>query len=160
MRLQKLRVINLVAMLSVLLIGASARSAFATEVHVNVNIGAPPPIVVRTAPTMVFLPEPAIYTAVAVPYDIYFVSGRYYYLTGDHWFWGPGYGGPWTFIEYRSLPRGLRKYKVVRLHEFRDREYKVYRADGRNFKGEHFVAVYGKENGHQGNGRGRGHAKH
>src|SRR5207248_1469851 len=52
------------------------------QVNVNINIGAPPPVVVRARPTMVYLPEPGAYVAIGIPYDIYFVSGRYYYLHG------------------------------------------------------------------------------
>src|SRR5262245_52369498 len=92
------------------------------QVSVNVKIGEPPPVVVYSPPTMVLLPEPDMYVAMDVPYDIYFVSGRYYYLYGDHWFWGPGYAGPWTYVRFERLPPGLRKFKVKRLHEFRERE--------------------------------------
>jgi hypothetical protein len=101
---------------------------------------------------MVLLPEPQTYVAVGVPYDIYFVSGRYYYLHGDHWFWGPGYNGPWTFVAYEKLPKGLRKYKVKQLHEFREREYRVYKAKG----GTYFIA---EERDHPGRGHGRGKGK-
>jgi hypothetical protein len=136
------------------------------QVSVNVHIGEPPPVVVYSPPTMVLLPEPQMYVAVGVPYDIFFVGGHYYYLHGDRWFWGPGYGGPWTFVGYESLPPGLRRYKVQKLHEFRDREYKVYQVQGRNFRGGYFVA---EEKGHQDRdedkdkehpGRGRGKGKH
>src|SRR5262245_43326033 len=64
------------------------------QFNVNVHIGEPPPVVVYSPPTMVLLPEPQTYVAVGVPYDIFFVSGRYYYFNGGHWFWGTGYGGP------------------------------------------------------------------
>ena len=117
------------------------------EVNINVNIGPPPPVVVASRPTMVFLPEPALYVAVGVPYDIYFVSGRYYYMHGDHWFWGSGYNGPWVVVEQRNLPPGLAKYKVVKLHEYRDREYKVYKVQGPGYKGKHFDADPGPSKG-------------
>jgi hypothetical protein len=140
----------------ILLIGVFAMPALA-QVHVDVHIGEPPPVVVYSPPTMVLLPEPQAYVAVGVPYDIFFVSGRYYYLHGDHWFWGPGYGGPWTYVAVDTLPPGLRKYKVVKLREFREREYKVYKVHpGRG--GTYFVAK-GKDDedgDHPGRGRGRG----
>src|SRR5262245_28463388 len=96
------------------------------QVHVNVNIGPPAPVIVQAPPQMLFLQDPGVYVAVGIPYDVFFIGGRYYYLHGDHWFWGPGYAGPWTYVEYRTLPPGLRKYKVVKLREYREREYKVY----------------------------------
>src|SRR5215510_8565378 len=87
-----------------------ATPAFA-EVNINVNIGPPPPIVVHERPAMVYLPEPGMFVAVGVPYDIYFVGGRYYYYHGTNWFWASGYDGPWVHVVYKSLPPGLQRYK-------------------------------------------------
>src|SRR5438046_2079283 len=75
----------------------SARTPLA-QVSVNINIGAPPPVIVHSRPTMIYLSEPAAYVAVGIPYDIYFVGGRYYYLHGNNWFWGNGYDGPWVVV--------------------------------------------------------------
>jgi hypothetical protein len=149
-----------IGLLSVIWLAMAAGTARAAEVHVNVNIGAPPPIIVRSAPTMVYLPEPAVYVAVGIPYDLYFVGGRYYYFRGDNWYWAPGYGGPWNYVVYSSLPPGLRKFRTVRLHEFRDREYRVYRYSGdyRDRYGDrYFVADYDHSGKSHGNGRGRKH---
>lgn len=140
------------------LIPTGTQSVFAgSQVSVNIHIGPPPPVIVQSRPTMVYLSEPAAYVAVGVPYDIFFVSGRYYYLHGNDWFYGPGYGGPWVYMSYKSLPPGLRKFNVTRLHEFRDREYRGYQAQGPAFKGKHFDADEHKED--QGNnGRGNGNS--
>jgi len=154
------------------------------EVNINVNIGAPPPVVVVERPHMLYLNEPAVYVAVGVPYDIFFVGGRYYRYHGDHWFYASGYNGPWVYVVDKSLPPGLRKYKVVQLREYREREYHVYKVEGSKFKGKHFDADpgphhdddhdrdhdrdddHGKHSNSQGNqddhgdngkGRGRGH---
>ena len=150
---------RLLVLTTALLIGGLAVQAHA-EVRINVNIGGPPPIYVapapiyvQAAPTMVYLPQPALYVAVGIPYDLYFVGGRYYYFRGNNWYWGPGYGGPWSPVVYRALPPGLQRYQVVRLREYRDREYRVYRSSGRD---RYFVADYGP----QGRGRGNGHRKH
>jgi hypothetical protein len=136
-------------MLTVVILATPAHAQF----NVNVNIGQPPPVVVVSPPTMVLLPEAHTYVAVGVPYDIFFVGSRYYYFHGDHWFWGPGYGGPWTYVEVQSLPPGLRKFKVRELREFREREYRVYKVKGNNFGGTYFVA---EEKEHPGRGHGRG----
>jgi len=149
-------------------------SAASPQVNINVNIGQPPPVVVRERPTMVYLAEPAAYVAVGIPFDIFFVSGRYYYLHGNDWFWGTGYNGPWVAVTYRSIPPGLQKYKIERLHEFREREYRVYKVEGPKFKGKHFEADEFRDdhdrdhddkpgrgnsgnNGKGNNGRGNGH---
>jgi hypothetical protein len=119
---------------------------------------------------MVYLAEPAAYVAVGIPFDIFFVGGHYYYLHGNDWFWGPGYNGPWVVVERRSIPPGLVKYKIERLHEFREREYHVYKVQGPAYKGKHFDADEdhdgdhgdhdnGHGNGGHGNGNGRGNKK-
>jgi hypothetical protein len=100
-----------------------------------------------------------MYVAVGVPYDIYFVSGRYYYLNEGHWFWGPRYGGPWTYLTVEKLPPGLRRYKVKQLHEFRDREYNGYKARGPAFHGKYFVAEDDDHDEHHGHGNGRGRGR-
>ena len=133
-----------IVLMAVIWVAALGTQAQAAEVHVNVNIGAPPPIIVHSAPRMVYLAQPAVYVAVGVPYDLYFVGGRYYYARGDNWFWSPRHGGPWNRVVYRSLPPGLQRFQVARLREFRDREYYAFRAVDR---------------GH-GKGRGNGHRKH
>ena len=145
-----------------LVTSAMATPAFA-EVNINVNIGAPPAVIVHERPTMVYLPEPGMYVAIGVPYDIFFVSGRYYYFHGDNWFWAGGYGGPWVHVVSRSLPPGLQKYKVVQLRDFREREYRVYKTQGPKFAGKHFDADPGPHgppsshgNGNSGNGNGNG----
>jgi hypothetical protein len=143
-------------MLSIGLLQAPADA----QVNVNIRIGEPPPVVVYSPPTMILMPEPQMYVAVGVPYDIYFISGRYYYLHGDHWFWGPGYGGPWTYVAVETLPPGLRKFKVKQLHEFRDREYRVYKTNAKSLNGRYFVAESkGGGNGNNGNGKGKGRGK-
>jgi len=123
------------------------------QVSINVNIGAPPPVVVHSPPTMLFLPEPGFYVAVGVPYDIYFIGGRYYYLHDDHWFWASGYGGPWVHVGHSALPPGLQKFKIDRLRTFRDREHQIFVNQGPDFRGRRFRAVAGPGGG---NGRGRG----
>ena len=152
-------------LLLVMLAGGFLPAAAHAQVHVNVNIGAPPPVIVQAAPTMLFLPGPAMYVAVGVPYDIFFVDGRYYYFHGDDWFWAPGYGGPWVHIVHRSLPPGLRKHDVVQLREFREHEYRVYNVQGPKFKGKSFRAASGKhddddhDNDHDGGGHGKGNGR-
>jgi hypothetical protein len=126
------------------------------QVQFNVNIGSPPPVVLASPPTMLYLPQPGLYAAVGVPYDIYYAGDRYYYYRDSNWFWAPGYGGPWTYASYRSLPPVIREYRIGVLRDYRDREYRVYRVNAPRFEGRHFVASYGPGS----RGRGRGHSKH
>jgi hypothetical protein len=120
-------------------VGLFAMPAHA-QVNINVQIGQPPPVVVYSPPTMVLMPEPQMYVAVGVPYDIFFVSGRYYYFDEGDWFWAPGYGGPWTYVKVDKLPKALRKYKMKELRQFREREYRVYQVQGPRSGGTYFIA--------------------
>jgi hypothetical protein len=178
--------IGCMALLFVLLAGGLAQAA-GVQVSVNVNIGqpppvivaAPPPVVVAAPPAMLYLPQPGLYVAVGTPYDIFFLSGHYYYYHEDHWFWAPGYSGPWVHVVTKSLPPGLQHYRVVQLREYREREYRVYKTQGPKFKGKYFIAEehrgeehhgeehhgeeqhddHDRDHNDHGNGRGRGHDK-
>jgi hypothetical protein len=146
------------------LFGAGSASA-EVGVNLNINVGAPPPVVVASPPTMLFLGQPGLYVAVGVPYDIYYIAGRYYYFHDGHWFWAAGYGGPWVFVEGRALPPGLRKYRIEQLRGYRDREFKSYKVQGPKYNGRHFVGDRKSDpkfrGDHPGNaGRGNGHGKH
>jgi hypothetical protein len=115
-----------------------------------------------------------MFVAVGIPYDVYFLSGRYYYFHGDNWFWASGYSGPWVHVVRKNLPPGLTKYKVVQLRDFREREYKAYKTQGPKFKGQKFSAEPGNSmaksskgesqasspgNGGGSNGKGKGRGK-
>src|SRR5688572_9979045 len=130
-------------MLGVVLLHAVLATSASAEVNINVNIGAPPPVVVEARPTMLYLAEPGMFVAVGVPYDIYFISGRYYYFHKDNWFFATGYGGPWVHVVRNSLPPGLQKFKVVQLRDFREREYRMYKTQGPKLKGQKFSAEPG-----------------
>jgi hypothetical protein len=110
------------------------------DVNINITVPVPPPIVVEAPPEMVIIPEAGVYVMVGAPYDIYFISGRYYYFHKGYWYRGRGYNGPWIHVERRMLPPGLRKYKIERLHKFREHAWKEYRGRGPEFKRKHFRA--------------------
>ena len=135
---------GLLAVMLAAVIMLSSRTA-GSEVNVNINIGVPPPVVVEAPPVMLFLGQPGLYVAVGIGYDIYYMSGRYYYFHDGHWFRGPGYGGPWVYVQDRSLPPGLRKYKIKDLHRFKDHEYKIYKTQGPQYKGRRFEGKKGPE---------------
>jgi hypothetical protein len=130
-------------LLAVIVLNGLFATAASAQLNVNINIGAPPPVILHTAPTMVFLPEPGVQVLVGTPYDIYFISNRYYYFHGNNWFYASGYDGPWIVV--KTLPPGLAKYKIAKLREFRDVEYVKVKSKGK-----------GKS---QGNGNGRGNKK-
>ena len=116
-----------------------------TEVNVNVNVGVPvvavpaPQPFVLTAPPEFIYPQPlGIYVAVDIPFDMFYVSGKYYLYKDQQWHLAPYYNGPWRTVKYKQLPPGLRKHKFERIHYYRDEEYRRYRDDRDNYRGRHF----------------------
>lgn len=91
---------------------------------------APPPMVIEERPEFVRLPELGFFAAVGVPYDLFYVSGRYYLTRGNTWYSAPNYDGPWVTARYRSLPWGLRRYPFERVRYYRDTEYRRHCDDG------------------------------
>src|SRR2546425_9811538 len=67
-------------LLSLMLLGGLFSTQARAQVHVNINIGPPAPVIVEAPPQMLFLPDPGVYVAVGVPYDVFFISGHYYYF--------------------------------------------------------------------------------
>jgi hypothetical protein len=133
-----------------------AASTVLAEVSVNVNVGVPGPRVIVPAPParVVVSAPPAVlfdvapyflapsslgfYVGVDTPYDIIFSSDYYYLYYGNSWHRGRHHNGPWVEIPYRSLPPGIRKHRIERIREYRDREYRVYRDDRDHYRGRHF----------------------
>jgi hypothetical protein len=151
-QMTKLAVSGLVMLAGAIAMEGTLAIPARAEVNINVNIGPPPPVVVVERPTMLYLGEPGLFVAVGVPYDIFFVSGRYYYFHGGNWFWASGYGGPWVHVVYKGLPPGLQKHKIIQLREYREREYRVYKVQGPKFAGKKFDADPGPHGGrHQDN---------
>ena len=147
------------AILTLLVAITGSQALGEVNVNINIDVPVPPAIVVEAPPAMIFLPQPGLYVAVGIPYSIFFFSSHYYYFHNDHWFRAPGYGGPWAQIKYKSLPPGLRKYKIHELHTFRDREFNNYREHGSRYKGKHFIAA--ENHGHKSKGHSeKGHKKH
>ncbi|KAF0221058.1 MAG: hypothetical protein FD174_771 [Geobacteraceae bacterium] len=85
---------------------------------------APPPVVIEQRPEFVQPAELGFYAAVGVPYDLFYVSGRYYLSRGNVWYSAPYYNGPWVTARYQTLPWGLRRYPFERIRYYRDMEYR------------------------------------
>ena len=111
--------------------------AHAANVSFSINVGGPP-IVVSQPPEFLYPPELGFGVAVGVPYDMFYLSGGYYIFRGGSWYRTPTYGGNWIRVRPRELPRELRRYRIDRIHEFRDREYRSYSHDRGNYRGRYF----------------------
>lgn len=89
-----------------------------------VYVPAPPPVIIAEPPEFVLSPSLGFYVAMDIPYDLFYVGNRYYLSRNGGWYRGASYRGPWDAVEYRSLPRELRRYPVATIRHHRDRDYR------------------------------------
>ena len=138
--------------------------------NINIRIGDPPPVVVAPAPVPVIVSEPPLFltpsslgfaVAVGVPYDMFYIDGRYYLHQSNVWYAGHRYDGPWTVVVRDRLPPGLRKHKHEKIILVRDEEYHHYRKNRDRYRGKTYRPERyddrGEKRGHGKKGRGRGH---
>lgn len=150
-----------------LTLSLAASTAFGSNVGFDINIrgGSPaPPPPPLPAPPPVYAPAPPVYApavpapqivisqppvfllpqtlgfhvAVDIPYDLVYISGRYYLYNGGAWYRGRNYNGPWVVVSDRNLPPGLRKYRYEQIRHYRDEEYGHYREDRDHYRGKYF----------------------
>ena len=99
------------------------------------------PITITEPPEILFPPKLGFGVAVAVPYDLFYVSGAYYFLQGDNtWFRASSYRGPWTLQGLSRLPPELRKHKLAKIHQIRNEEFQKFWKDRSHYQGRHFRA--------------------
>src|SRR5574341_1872058 len=77
----------------------AAPAAARTDVHIGINLGAPPQLVV--------VPGTPVYYAPALPHNYFFYGGQFYVFHNGGWFFGPTFNGPWGFIDVRYVPRPI-----------------------------------------------------
>jgi len=128
---------KLLAVASAVVLFQTASMAQAADISFNINVGGPP-IVISQPPEFLYPPELRFGVAVGVPYDMFYFSGIYYVYRGGGWYRTSSYGGSWIKVRHRELPPELSRYKIARIHEFRDREYRVYAKDRGHYRGNYF----------------------
>lgn len=96
------------------------------------------PITIATPPEFLFPPELGFGVAVGVPYDLFYLSGAYYFLRAGTWYRSSSYRGPWKVQGLSRLPPELRKHKLAQIHEYRAREFKSFWENKKNYKGRYF----------------------
>ncbi len=86
----------------------------------------PAPRVVVGAPEFLYvIPSFGVYFVPNISAEIFFVNGRWYYSASGAWYWGASYGGPWTYIEVRHVPRHLRRLPRDYRTRYRNEYYRV-----------------------------------
>ena len=137
---------RLILLVTIILVMGTV-TAFAGDVHVDVNVGVPgvavpvygpPHVVIEEPPLFVLPPTLGFYVAVGVPYDIVFIRPYYYLHRGGGWYRAPHYRGPWKTVHHKHIPHGLRKWDVRKVRHYRDREHSAYRSHGVHYRGKHF----------------------
>ena len=136
---------------ALVLVIAAIAAASSAQAEVNVNIGVPAPrVVVSAPPAVMFDVAPhfiapsrlGFYVGVDTPYDIFLISDVYYLYYGNRWLRARHHNGPWVEVPYRQLPPGIRRHRIEQIRSYRDREYRVYRADRDHYRGRHFRPDY------------------
>ncbi|HBA90094.1 MAG TPA: hypothetical protein DCZ75_19480 [Geobacter sp.] len=100
---------------------------------------------VKAAPLFLYPKELGFGVAVAVPYDMFYLSGAYYLFEKGSWHRSPSYRGPWTATALRRLPPELTRYDLPTVRRFRDREFRSYWKDRERYRGKVFRP--GRNNG-------------
>jgi hypothetical protein len=132
----------------------SMASLAKADVGFSINVGGPP-IVIQQPPDFLYPPELGFGVAVGVPYDLIYLNGVYYVFRGGGWYRASYWGDSWIRVPGRGLPPELRRYRIGRIHEFRDREYRMYVRDRDHYRGQHFRPEGRREERHEMRERGR-----
>ncbi len=131
-----------------------AAQSHAGNVGVDIHLGIPaPPVVMvprpayrQPAPAFSFNETPEfIYSpflrfsmAIGSPYDLFYDNNHYYIFSEGSWHRSSQLNGPWTIVNYRSLPPDFRRHKIDKIRQYRDREYDVYRYHRPNHPDRHY----------------------
>ena len=128
---------KILAVASAVFLFQAASMAQAADLSFSINVGGPP-VVVSQPPDFLYPPELGFGVAVGVPYDMFYFSGAYFLYRGGGWYRSSYYGDSWLPVRPRELPPELRRYKIARIHQFRDREYRFYARDREHYQGRHY----------------------
>ena len=96
------------------------------------------PITLTRAPEFLFPPELGFGVAVGVPYDLFYLSDSYYLLKTGTWYRAASYRGPWKLQGLSRVPPLLRKHKIAKVREIRNREYTEFWKDRAGYQGRYF----------------------
>lgn len=106
--------------------------AHGDEIKIKAPVPPIPKIVLPVPPPMIWLPGISVYVAHESPYPIFAHQNHYYLHHENIWYIGPAYNGPWTVIEARRVPPGLRGFRPERWRDYEmeaDRRFREDRED-------------------------------
>ena len=139
--------------LTLLLAGAAFAAPSFAEVDVHIGIPAPQ-IVIESPPRLVVVPSaPVVQYAPDVSYNYFAYGGRYYTVRDDRWYVGPGYGGPWSYVERTHVPRPIlglpvSYYREPRYYHAEHDEHAEHRGHPHGMPPGQAKKIYGKDYKH------------
>ena len=89
--------VTVILLLVALLVAAVAVPVHA-QVRVEIGIQLPAP------PALVVIPGTPVYYAPSAPANVFFYAHEYWIFTGDGWYVGPTWNGPWAVVEPVYVP--------------------------------------------------------
>lgn len=132
-------------LIPVVLAALAIPSLAAAEANVSINIGipavsvqAPPRVVFESPPLFLAPPRLGFYVGVDMPYDMVFISGTYYLFQGNGWYRARHHNGPWVAVRHDRLPREVRNYRIEKIRDYREREYRSYQHEREQYRGRHY----------------------
>ena len=132
----------------------AAQPARSDEIKIKIPPPPIPKIVLPAPPPMIWLPGISVYVAHESPYPIFAHEGRYYLRHEHGWYVGPGYNGPWSAVEERHVPPGLRGFHHERWREYQLEADRRFREDREEHHHPFYAgrpderAYYDKHHGH------------
>jgi len=112
--------------------------------QVGISGGTPPPVVLRSEPTVVVVNDVYVVNDDRCDDDVFRTDNVWWRLRGGYWYRSPSWRGPWIAVDVRRVPE---RVLVVPA-----RHWKHHPRGGRT--------VYVMRDGKHDNGRHRGHHKH
>jgi hypothetical protein len=78
------------------------------DVHVGIAIPPPPVITFHVEPPVVLVPQTRVYyVPQVVDYDMYRYGPYWYVNQGGYWYRSKAYKGPFTVVQYASVPGAI-----------------------------------------------------
>jgi hypothetical protein len=114
---------------AVLVAFVAIHPAHGDEVKIKIPVPPIPRIVLPAPPPMIWLPGISVYVAHESPYPIFAHQNHYYLHHENIWYIGPGYDGPWSVIEERRVPPGLRGFRQERWRDYETEADRRFRED-------------------------------
>ena len=135
-----MRKINVLIGLSIAMISVWSISGCAvTPLYDDMGYySAAPNVAIYDPPLFLSSPSIGFYSAIGIPYDLYYFDPYYYLNQRGYWYRSHHYNGPWGSIKYKSLPHSFQKHRYADIIRWRDNEHRSYKKDRNRYKGRHF----------------------